>query len=79
MVLFLTSSCTDAAFDSYIGKLNDPAEITCYSGGELIYSGKSTGAVKNAHQSDGYQFREFETNRFLEVSGDCIVNYSFND
>lgn len=78
-VIFLVSSCTDSAYDAYIGKLNDPAEINCYSGGKLIYSGRSTGAVRNAHQSDGYQFREAKTNRFLEVSGDCVINYSLNE
>lgn len=74
----LLSGCTDAAYDAYLGKLNDPAEIKCYSGGKLIYEGRSTGAVKNADQSDGYQFREKGTDNFLEVSGDCILTYSLD-
>lgn len=73
--LAILSSCTDATYDAWIGKLNDPAKVKCYSGTLLIYEGESTGAVKNADQSDGYQFREKGTNNFLEVSGNCIITY----
>lgn len=74
---FLTlSACTDAKFDAMVGKLNEPAEVKCYSGGKLIYEGISTGAIGNAHQSDGYQLRDSKTQKLVEVSGDCVINYS---
>ncbi len=67
--------CTDAAWDSMVGKLNVPAEILCYSGAKEIYRGRSTGAPQSAEGSDGYQFREEDTNNFLEVSGNCVLRY----
>ena len=69
------SGCTDAFWDSTVGKLGVGASIKCYSGTMLIYEGESTGAIKNATNSDGYQFRSKETGKFLEVSGNCILAY----
>lgn len=74
MVLFL-SGCTDAFWDSTVGKLGVAANIKCYSGTMLIYEGESTGAIKNASSSDGYQFREKKSGKYLEVSGNCILTY----
>lgn len=73
--ILLLTGCTDAAWDSTIGKLNEKGTIKCYSGNMLIYEGKSTGAIKNASSSDGYQFREAGTDNFMEVSGNCILKY----
>ena len=73
-LLFLTN-CTDAFWDSNIGKLGKRAKIKCYSGVKLIFEGESTGSVKNATNSDGYQFREKGTNRFLEVSGKFVSTW----
>jgi len=67
-------SCTDA----FIGKfkaLGDSAKVECYSGGLLIYKGRSTGKISNESSSDGYYFIEQGTNRILEVSGNCIIIY----
>jgi hypothetical protein len=71
----LLTSCTDAFWDSNVGKLNKKGSIKCYSGNTLIYEGKSTGAISNARSSDGYQFRELGTDNFMEVSGNCIIKY----
>lgn len=74
LVLFMFG-CTDAAWDSSVGKLGVPATIECYSGIKLIYKGKSTGAIKSPESSDGYQFREQGTDKFMEVSGNCVMTY----
>lgn len=75
VLLIALSGCTDAAWDAKIGKLGDPARVTCYSAEKVIYDGKSTGAVRNPEGSDGYQFRESGSNRFVEVSGNCVIDY----
>lgn len=75
ILAILLSGCTDAGWDSTFGKLNVPAEIICYSGSKEIYRGRSTGAPKSAEGSDGYQFREYGTSNFLEVSGNCVLRY----
>ena len=75
-IILLLPSCTDAFWDSNFGKLGEEAKIKCYSGTKLIYEGESTGAVSNASRSDGYQFREKGSDRFLEVSGNCIIEYN---
>ena len=67
--------CTDAAWDGTVGKLNVSADVKCYSGGKVTYEGTSTGAIRSPESSDGWQFREVGTNKFVEVSGDCIIRY----
>lgn len=66
------AGCTDASRAS-IGALGSSADVTCYSGGQVIYKGKSTGHVKATQQSDGWEFQEVGTGKFVRVSGDCVV------
>lgn len=54
---------------------NRSAEISCYSGGQLIYSGKTNGKVISESNSDGYIFIAAEDGKLKEVSGDCIIKY----
>ncbi len=54
---------------------NRSAEISCYSGGQLIYSGKSKGKVFSESNSDGYTFIAADDGKLREVSGDCIIKY----
>ena len=51
------------------------AEISCYSGGRLIYSGKTDGKVFSESNSDGYTFIAADDRKLKEVSGDCIIKY----
>ena len=51
------------------------AEISCYSGGKLIYSGKTDGKVFSESNSDGYVFFAADDKKLKEVSGDCIIEY----
>lgn len=68
------TGCTDAE----VGKLKalgDPASVKCWSGGQLIYDGVSTGKVESEAQSDGYYFIDAKTGRPMEVSGNCVIVY----
>jgi hypothetical protein len=66
------SACSDAT-KAQIGAIGNPAEITCFSGGDTIYHGFSTGKIATEAQSDGWYFNERGSNRLIRVSGDCLV------
>jgi hypothetical protein len=70
-VLALTG-CTDATMAS-LGALGSPADITCYSGTAVIYKGRSTGKVATVENSDGWEFKDAATQRFVRVSGACVI------
>ena len=55
--------------------VNRSAQISCYSGGQLIYSGKTNGKVFSESNSDGYTFIAADDGKLKEVSGDCIIKY----
>lgn len=74
LALLLLAGCTDSSLSS-LGAYGSPALIRCFSGGLLIYDGKSTGRVAKVEQSDGWEFREAGTNNFVRVSGACIVRH----
>ena len=69
---FLFLGCTDARWDK-LTSFGQARAIECYSGGKLIYSGKSTGKINSEEASDGYFFRDSQTGKLMEVSGDCIL------
>ncbi len=52
---------------------NSKANITCYSGGKIIYEGKTTTKPESEQGSDGYYFQDKDG--IMEVSGDCVVRY----
>lgn len=64
--------CTDATTASW-GALGSPADITCYSGNIVTYKGRSTGKVATVTQSDGWEFKDATTGRFVRVSGACVI------
>lgn len=64
--------CTDATQASW-GALGSPADITCYSGNTVTYKGRSTGKVATTEQSDGWEFKDASTGRFVRVSGACVI------
>jgi hypothetical protein len=71
--LFLTLlGCSDAKVAQF-ESLGQPAMITCYSGGEVIYQGFSTGKVSTEQNSDGWFWVEKETGDLIRASGQCIV------
>lgn len=69
------SACTDAS-RAKLAAYGESATIKCYSGGMLIYEGRSTGRVlKEETGADGYAFKDAKTGELKEVSGDCNVTY----
>lgn len=73
-IAILFTGCTDARWDK-LANLGNSANIKCYSGNLLIYEGNSSGNFLSEDKSDGYFFREKDTERLLEVSGNCIITY----
>jgi hypothetical protein len=64
--------CTDtlkANFEA-IGR---PGHITCFSGGQKFYEGDSTGIIQTVEQSDGWEFKDAKTGKFIRVSGACLI------
>tara|TARA_R110001606_G_scaffold134259_1_gene270604 strand:- start:17616 stop:17873 length:258 start_codon:yes stop_codon:yes gene_type:complete len=79
LALALTSiitltACTDATMGK-LTSLGDSASVKCWSGGTLIFDGKSTGKVQSEKSSDGYFFKDAKDNKFKEVSGNCVITY----
>ena len=72
MIIFLLIGCTDTDFAS-MKSLGDPGHITCYSGGQIIYEGDSTGVIETETKSDGWKFMDVKTGRLVRVSGDCVI------
>lgn len=68
------AGCTDAGFSKFVA-LGNAAHVICYSGGRVIFDGRSTGKVGSENQSDGYYFRDVADGMLKEVSGDCVITY----
>lgn len=77
-LLLITTGCTSwrmGVSRTTADWSNRSAEISCYSGGKLIYSGKTDGKVISESNSDGYIFIAADDGKLKEVSGDCIIKY----
>jgi hypothetical protein len=65
-------ACTDTDRASIVA-FGSPGHIQCYSGGALIYEGDSTGRIQTVTNSDGWEFQEAKTGKFVRVSGACVI------
>lgn len=74
LLLFGAVACTDATCGKMFA-LGDSASVECWSGGQLIYKGKSSGKVLSEATSDGYFFKDMKDGKFKEVSGNCVISY----
>lgn len=72
MTLLLLLACTDT-YKAKWKSVGEAGHITCYSGGQVIYDGDSTGRVNTVVNSDGWEFMDAKTNRLVRVSGDCVI------
>lgn len=54
-------------------RFSDPADVTCYSAGQIIFKGRSTSWVSSTQQSDGWEFIDSTSGNFIRVSGDCVI------
>lgn len=64
--------CTDtqrASIDAY----GRPGTIECYSGGKVIFEGSSTGRIATVDRSDGWEFKDEITGKFIRISGTCVI------
>jgi hypothetical protein len=76
VILFFTtlailSSCSDAMKGRF-SALGNGRAIKCFSGGTLIYEGKSTGKINSEEGSDGYYFTDIN-GKYVEVNADCLL------
>ena len=77
-LLIITNGCTSLRTElsrTTADWSNRSAQIICYSGGRVIYSGRSDGKVFSESNSDGYTFIAADDRKLKEVSGDCIIKY----
>lgn len=65
------SGCSDAMKAS-IGAYGEEASITCYSGGQVIFSDVSTGKIETT-DGDGVTFKSKKTGAYVRAFADCIV------
>jgi hypothetical protein len=72
LILLALLACTDAE-RAQRAAFGEPGHITCYSGGQVIYDGDSTGAILSEDRSDGWKFMDAKNNRLVRVSGDCVI------
>ena len=70
--LLLGIGCSDTDLAS-MKSIGDPGHIRCFSGGQVIYEGDSTGKIETETQSDGWKFMDAKTQRLVRVSGDCVI------
>lgn len=70
--LLILLGCTDARLKQYT-TIGSTANVTCYSGGKIIYEGQSTGKVSTESQSDGWYFVDSKTSKLIRVSADCVI------
>lgn len=72
ILILVLAGCTDTdiARVKAIGKIG---KISCYSGGQVIFEGTSTGRIQTVENSDGWEFKDTETGHFIRVSGDCVI------
>lgn len=71
-VILAVAGCTDAGM-AHFSQLGDQAKVECFSGGQVIYSGTSTGKIESNAQEDGLYFKEKESGKFVRLYADCVV------
>lgn len=69
---FALPSCTDAQ-RAKVGGLGDEFKVELYSGGKKVREWTSTGKVSNEENTDGYYFKDKDSGKLIEVSGDVVI------
>ncbi len=69
------AGCTNASVAKFTA-LGRPANITCYSGGKVILSDRSTGKISSESESDGWYYQSAKAfpGKLVRVSGQCVVS-----
>lgn len=71
-IAILLTRCTDATLGGF-HSLGSSAHVRCWSGTLPVYDGTSTGKVRATEASDGWEFVDAKTGKFVRVSGTCVV------
>lgn len=66
------TACTDRV-RSKIMKIGSDAEIKCYSGGQLVYDGKSSGMVGQEESGAGFSWMDKKTGLSVSSNADCVI------
>lgn len=66
------AGCTDAERSRY-NAFGDASTITCWSGGQVVFTGESTGKVM-AGESGGLYYMDKVTMKYTRIYADCIVS-----
>jgi hypothetical protein len=72
MLILILLACSDTDI-AHMKSLGSSGHITCYSGGQVIYDGDSTGKIQTESSSDGWALMDAKTGRLVRVSGDCVI------
>lgn len=70
-IVFLLASCSDASLDKAT-RFNEPQEITCYSGGQVVFKDISTGRVEESRGGAGLYYRSKNTGELVQLYLDCL-------
>ena len=72
VILFILAlcGCTDAELGG-LASYGDSADVTCYSGGEVVYEAQTTGKVANL-EGGGWAFKAV-TGEYVKTFADCFV------
>lgn len=70
--LLFSIGCTDARFEDNL-TWGRTAKINCWSGGKLILSSESSGVIDKAIFGNHYFFRDKESKKLIQVTGDCVI------
>jgi hypothetical protein len=71
--LLALAACTDVGFQK-VTNFAQPFHVKCFSGGQLIYEGNTTGRLENEEGSDGWAFVDAKNQQFTRVNGDCVIS-----
>lgn len=71
-ILIFLAGCTDTDRASFAA-IGNPGHIKCFSGGDVIFEGDSTGVIQTVSHSDGWEFKDEKTGKFIRVSGACVI------
>lgn len=73
VLLALTiAGCTDATKASF-SAYGEEAVVTCYSGGQTIFTDESTGVVQGSDGGAGVEFKSKTTGKYIRTYADCVV------
>ena len=70
--LFILGACSDTNM-ARIGAIGNSGHIRCFSGSIVILDTHSTGIIQTVSNSDGWEFKDAQTGKFVRVSGPCVI------